>query len=363
MTITRVWQSGFEHNEVTVTVHPYEFDSNQWGNEQPVVAPIAGGVGGAYHLRISALGANARAWTGFVHTGALSQFRTGFHIRHNGLLSGISTCNIASAKTLGGSFRIIFYFDMNTNLIHIYKDSVYYGISSIPMVANIWHHVVLDVKLDGAAGWMDLWVNGNLALQLAGNTGATAIEAIGLGSYPNALSANQVIQQLDYDNFYIDNMAAEARGQAPPIYYYKALLPNADGNYSSWVGSDGNQANNYLLVDEVPPNEDTDYVFASGTAIKDSYGVGAYTPTVGTLISSIIPTAIARKTGSENVLLGLGTRLGGVDVISTGTSVPATSYSSKFFFGRQTTKPGGGVWESADVEDVEIIIESGGTYA
>jgi len=358
MAITRVWQSGFEHNEFSKTDYPYEFDSVITENVFCTLSPVADGIGGSYALKSTSNGADVAA--GFVHTGNLLQFRVGCHFK---MSAGVQPdCSVLATKTLAGTILYQLVANQLTNQLKLYSGGVYFG-GSATLTPGVWHHLALDVLHSATVGWADLWLDGNFVYSFGlGNTGAVAVQAIGLGSWPKVAYV-AAIADGRYDNWYIDNMAGEARGQAPPIYYYKALLPNADGNYSNWVGSDGNRTNNYLLVDEVPPNEDTDYVFASGTAIKDSYGVGAYTPQVGTLISSIIPTAIARKTGPENVLLGLGTRLGGVDVINTGTSVPATSYSSKFFFERQTTKPGGGVWESADVEDVEIIIESGGTYA
>jgi len=360
MAITRVWQSGFEHNEISVSSYGYEFDSRELIGSPINVSTQPGGVGGAYFLNIDQT--NDKTVSFYTHFASMLQGRVGFHFRTTGGLDGGTIMKIFELKTLGGTRLYQIAYQPGTSQIHLYKNGSLAGTSSILFTINSWGHIVLDFKFDATNGWADLWVNGNLGYSFGlGNNGAVGAEAAGLGAIQTAPFARAL--NCDWDNFYIDNMAGEARGQAPPIYYYKALLPNADGNYSNWVGSDGNRTNNYLLVDEVPPNEDTDYVFASGTAIKDSYGVGAYTPTVGTLISSIIPTAIARKTGSENVLLGLGTRLGGVDVISTGTSVPATSYSSKFFFERQTTKPGGGVWESADVDGVEIIVESGGTYA
>jgi hypothetical protein len=87
------------------------------------------------------------------------------------------------------------------------------------------------------------------------------------------------------DDFYINDNT----GSAPENTFFgeafvvEALVPNADGNSSQWLGSDGNSTNNYLLVDDTG-NDDTDYV-ASGTLNDiDTYNLPSLTNATGTVI-------------------------------------------------------------------------------
>lgn len=52
------------------------------------------------------------------------------------------------------------------------------------------------------------------------------------------------------------------------------LFPNGNGDLSQWAGSDGNSTDNYLLVDEVPPNT-TDYVESNTSGQIDEYELTA----------------------------------------------------------------------------------------
>lgn len=49
--------------------------------------------------------------------------------------------------------------------------------------------------------------------------------------------------------------------------------PNGNGDNSQWTGSDGNSTDNYLLVDEVTPNDATDYVESKTSGQIDDYTV------------------------------------------------------------------------------------------
>ena len=357
MAITRVWQSGFEHAEMNDSVFNYEFDSKESHGAVTVTTP-AGGVGGAVKLKMEGYN-NGRTF--FIHTGGLTQYRSGFHFFWDYKADG-ATFKIWEAKTLAGSRQYQLVVNGNTHQLLLYKGSALVQATTGLCPAGSWHHVGVDVLQSATVGWCDVWLNGiNVLAWGLGNNGAVSAEAIGIGQSPKMDGDANI---LEYDNFYIDNMSGEARGAGLPIYYYKRLLPiTPDATYNNWDGSDGNKVNNYALVDEIPPNEDTDYVSAAAAGVIDSYTLEAYTPTVGTSIASVIPTAIARKTSSAQVQLKLGTRLAATDLMGAAQDVPATSYSSRFKFERQTTKPGGGAWAAADLATTEIEIESAGSYA
>lgn len=75
-----------------------------------------------------------------------------------------------------------------------------------------------------------------------------------------------------FDDLYMCDGAGSTNNSFLGDVRVDAGLPNANGNSSQLLGSDGNSTNNYQLVDETPPNDDTDYVGSATVSQKDTYG-------------------------------------------------------------------------------------------
>jgi hypothetical protein len=133
----------------------------------------------------------------------------------------------------------------------------------------------------------------------------------------------------------------------------QALLPTGNGNSSQLVGSDGNSTDNYLLVDEVPPNEDTDYVESATVNDKDTYVFGNLTPTTGTVFGVQI-VAEARKTDAGVRSFKSVARLSATEADGPDTTL-STTYA--FYMDKRDTKPGGGSWTITNVNDAEFGVK------
>lgn len=68
------------------------------------------------------------------------------------------------------------------------------------------------------------------------------------------------------------NTAGSVNNTWPGDVRVQTLIPNADGNTSQGVGSDGNSVSNYLLVDETPYSS-ADYVGVTTDGQGDTYGL------------------------------------------------------------------------------------------
>lgn len=95
----------------------------------------------------------------------------------------------------------------------------------------------------------------------------------------------------------------------------ETLVPNADTAQKDFSRSTG--TNNFALVDELPQNGDTDYVFSSTVGAKDLYSFGSMSSTPQS-IDAVQAVMLARKTdaGTRNAQLRVksgGTEVGGVD--------------------------------------------------
>jgi hypothetical protein len=87
------------------------------------------------------------------------------------------------------------------------------------------------------------------------------------------------------DDLYVNDDS----GSAPENTYFgeafvvESITPGGNGASSQWMGSDGDQVNNFQLVDDTG-NDDTDYVKSGTLNNIDTYAMGDLTNTSGTVI-------------------------------------------------------------------------------
>ncbi len=85
-----------------------------------------------------------------------------------------------------------------------------------------------------------------------------------------------------------------------------ALTPNANGDFSQFVGSDGDTTANYALVNEIPANT-TSYVESSVSAKKDLYHLTPATPSLkpDDKISRVWVSTTARQQSADGSSVNL----------------------------------------------------------
>lgn len=139
---------------------------------------------------------------------------------------------------------------------------------NIILVGN-WYHIEIKAVLHDTTGSVDVRVNNTSVVSFAGDTknGGTETVFSSLRVFSNAGgdSQNSLL-----DDFYVLNGAGTLNNDFKGDSRIHNLLPDGNGNYSQFVGSDGNSVDNYLLVDEAVPNV-TDYVGSGIDGNKDSY--------------------------------------------------------------------------------------------
>jgi hypothetical protein len=128
-----------------------------------------------------------------------------------------------------------------------------------------------------------------------------------------------------WDDLYICDSAGSVNNNFLGDRRVDCYLPNANGNSSQLVGSDANSTDNYLLVDESAPNDDTDYVQSATSGDKDTYGFPNMTHTPAT-ISGVQICMNAKKDDSGTRSISSVIRSGGADTNGT-TQALSTSYT------------------------------------
>jgi hypothetical protein len=133
------------------------------------------------------------------------------------------------------------------------------------------------------------------------------------------------------------------------------LHPNGNGNYSQLAGSDGNSTDNYLLVDESPPNT-TDYVASATSGQHDTYTLQDL-PSAAQSVIAVQPVVIASKsdTGAASIKTMLR-ETGGTNTTDTAAAL-STSWAAYSGAIRGVKPSDGTLWAVSDVNALEAGAE------
>lgn len=286
------------------------------------------------------------------------QIRVGFHVRLADAYTAGNILYIASWRTSGGTILGSLRYQSNTGQLHLYVNGTSLVASIGDIASSQWYHIGIDIKIDASSGWVKVYRDKVEVLSTSGNTGNTQIGQVVLGLEPRTAN-NLYNAYYYYDNIIIDDSTDESIPAIVPEIFLGYVSPDTNGNYSQFTGSDGNSVNNYQLVDEIP-SDSADYVSGNSADLVDSYSMGTITIPEGYSITALVPVGVGKKLGILATTLKLGTRLSSTDLVGDAQTLAGTDYS---YYERQTSKPGGGSWLQSDLNDVELVIKSSGTYS
>jgi len=222
---------------------------------------------------------------------------------------------------------------------------------------NTWMYLELKVTLHDSTGSFTLRKNGVTILSGTGldtkNGGTKTVfdsfKIRGTSGNADTVSGNS------YDDFYALNGAGSVNNDFLGDCTIQTLYPSGNGNYSQWVGSDADSTNNYLLVDENPPNT-TDYV-ESGTATnKDTYAFADLTGAPN--VKGVATRAYMSKSDAGAQLMRQTARIGGTDYPSATDDAP--SFGSYTLSSRlmEVSPATSAAWTYTEVNGAEFGVEA-----
>jgi hypothetical protein len=334
MSITRIGQIGFETGQ-------YEsgFADNGGGG---YITPVRAYTGSRCYCAPTSYDILYRGYA------ASAQVRTGFYF-------------YAPTGGLYGNDPMVMKFKAGgTTLVHIYMEpasNLRFWVNgavraTYTMSFDTWYHFGVTLNRHTSSGWASFYVNGEQKCTWSGNTGSSNPTLTEWGTGTNDWNENGHF----YDDVYMDTMSGET-DRNPPLRRFYYLTPDGTGNYSDWIGSDGDSTNNYVHVDEVPQN-DSDYVYTEDVDQYDSYTMTSHTLTSTQRFIRLIPIVRAKDLGTTEQI-ALGTRYSSTDLIGSAQS-PTTSYAQ--YDESQDSKPGGGDWDQTSVDGVELVLKSTGSF-
>lgn len=221
---------------------------------------------------------------------------------------------------------------------------------SIP--TNTWIYLEFKAVIDNSSGSWELRINSvhedsdsGIDTQQTGNAYITTVRFRfgGIGSSTHWLDDIYIFDdETAYNNDFVGDVHVEA------------IFPDGDGYLNEWVGEPSG-GGNYTKLDEIDPNDETDFVATSGIGYIDSYDFASLVTGVGS-VYCIQLNMWARKDDEGSRVLNaitrpLSTTYSGVAPISLGDT-----YSYRVFH-FETNPETAGYWTIAEINAAEFGIK------
>lgn len=272
---------------------------------------------------------------------------------------GLYATYAGKIQALRNGVTDIGYLTLNAmGLIEIYDGAgLLLDTGTIPVFLNTWYLLEWHLKVvNGAGGISAIRIDGVDDAAFSGDTQPGALATVD-NFYWSAGGG--------YASQYIDDIALnDTTGGVDDSWcgdgHVELLVPSGnspDGGWTDdWMGSDGNQVDNYALVDEVPPNS-ADYVQDSTPGNQDRYALTDFTGT-GKQILRVWVEARALDTVPEGAQMKLGLRLSAADYMSAAISLISNYTRIIGTVYKQNPATGPANWVDADLDAAQVILET-----
>jgi len=187
---------------------------------------------------------------------------------------------------------------------------------------NNWCHFEIKVVTNDTTGSIELRVNGSAKLTLTSqDTQAGSNAYHDMVRFLGVASTGQHI-----DDIYICDGSGSANNNFLGNMKVVGIFPTAEGDTINFTPSTG--TDNSALVDENPPNDDTDYVESSTVGQKDLYQYGDVSGLGNTIAGLQINTDV-RETDASSFSLITVVKSNVTESDSAASAIGSTSYVTK----------------------------------
>ncbi len=262
--MARIWQCGFELNTLTTGV-----EISATSGTISVQSTIART--GTYALRTN-------AGTSFVrqHLAGSNQ-STQVWVRACIYIATLPGATTAVLRIANGSNATCAQIGLTTSGTLVLNDATgtLVGSASAALSTATWYTIELFLDASSSPGTVTGRLDGT---QFA--TGANSSQA----SWARALVGiiGSTTGDLYWDDWAVNDSTGSGQTSWPGIGKIIHLIPNGDGDNHAWnnTGNTAGSSTNYQLVDEIPPNDSTDFVQIGTANAEDMYaltdsGIGA----------------------------------------------------------------------------------------
>jgi hypothetical protein len=230
------------------------------------------------------------------------------------------------------------------------------GTSAAVLTVGNWHHIGFKAFLSDTVGTVDVWVDGVNVLSLTGQdtrNGGTvvafdAIELPGANGGPNP----DFIDDLIILNGVDSGIAGMPNNDFLGVCRVESLLPDADTATEQWTLSAGSDS--FALVDEVPPNGNTDYIEHDVAGEKTQLGLGDLVSSAVDILGVQL-SSHAVKMDAGTALFRQGIRSDASDANGADHALTESYINYQDIF--EADPDGGGAWTPAQLNAAEAFVE------
>lgn len=199
------------------------------------------------------------------------------------------------------------------------------GESILNITPNTWYYIEFKAQISDSidADSCIVRVNGVEWINVATSqdTKVTANATSDVIRFP----ASETGRSFYYDDLYICDDSGSKNNDFLGDVKVVALFPDGNGNSSDFDGSDGNQVDNFEMVDEVTPDDDTTYIESSTVGHIDLHTFDDLPETPDTIFGVQLNTLVKKDDAGTRTIRAVA-RPTSVDKFGTGKSPSNGSY-------------------------------------
>ncbi len=235
-----------------------------------------------------------------------------------------------AGATVLGSLRI----NSSTKKLELYTGaSTLVATGTTAIAIDTWYLIELRIKIADAGGVVEAKLDGTVEPTFTGDTKPGADT-----TFDNLIfTAMGASITLFLDDLAFNDTAGGVDDGYCGDGHVVMLTPNANGDSSQLVGSDADSTDNYLLVDEVPKDDDTTYVESATATQYDLYNLSAYTLQTGEAVLRLFVEARVKETTAAGDSINLGVKSGVTE--SWSGNLPVTTAYARYVGADLKTDP------------------------
>jgi len=294
---------------------------------------------GVYSYAVSS-GNSDKSFTASSETYLRIPFNLGNSTNHNIMWRMLSAGGTEmECRFNNGTYKLEFYLSGTTKILT----------SSNAVSYASW--VVLEVHwlINDTSGIFGIKINGLPDGDYSGDAKGTGSTIDTLRLCPN-YGTNQY-----YDDLALNNTSGTSDTSWCGSGRVELLKPTAEGYTNQWSVSTG--STHWSLVDDIPPNNDTDYIYSSTANQIDAFGLEDFDSTDRT-IKRVWAEVRAYDYGASAAQISLGFRTTeGTNYFSTTNNTLSGSYARHISDDFTTNPATSSTWQDADIDALQLLIK------
>jgi hypothetical protein len=257
-----VWCDGFDKYSAAVDQVPGSMINKYTLGSSLIISNYITKTGRNGGMGIQLLVSNVRSLQ-WAPASATNTWTVGFAIKYD----SVSAFNVRVLELRDGttSSDIQVMLSMSSGTLTLWRGSfgTNLGSSSTLLTSGVWNYLEVQVTIAqsaAAGGKAELRQNGTATISFTGQTQQTLDTDVS-----NMFITGDGTAKPTYDDLYVKNDVSSYLGDSK----VETLVPSAAGFYSQFSVTPG--PNHFSAVNEVPPDDDTSYIYATSAPVIDTF--------------------------------------------------------------------------------------------